>query len=501
MGRFLGIDLGTSALKCLVVNERGETLAEARRVLSRVLPRQGWIEQQPEDWWQAALSAIKECLIQLGGDSIDAISFSGHMSAPVLLGSGGLPLRNAILIADDRGLAQAEYLQREFGGRFKAATGNPPINAFSAARLLWIAQNELEIYQKTECIMSAKDFLRFKLCGEAATEATDAGNTLLYDPATGDWNRTLIADIGLDAEKFAPLLASTQICGEVTGEAARLTGLKAGTPVITGAADMACSQAGSGAFKKNVAALTLSTSIQLVEAAQKVEPDLVGRITYHPGALAGSRYLMSSIFSGGMSIDWLMKLTGGGKVVEADYRNIKAETLSRFERGEFPGAIFLPFLTGSGSPWFNGADTGTFYGLTPATDAAELMLAAFEGIAFNVRDNMDLLAEHWPAEKEVVLAGGGSRFPVWPHILADVLDRPIRLLRNKDAATLGAAMLAGLGAGEFNNLDECFDTMNGVEKTYYPNPDRAERAGRRYRIYRELIIELRKVARIDSDNI
>lgn len=490
MGGFLGIDLGTSALKCLVADEAGRILAASRRVLPRLMPVPGWLEQQPDSWWQAAEEAIRECVEGLNGQTIEAVSFSGNMSNSVLLGRDREPLRNAMLIADSRARPQALRLQKDFGVRFISATGNPPMNAFAAARLLWVAENEPEVYRAAHTILFAKDFLRLKLCGEAATEPSDAGNSLLLDSG-GRWNRGLAADIGLDPGKLAPLVPSAKVCGRVTTEAARRTGLLAGTPVVAGAADMACSQAGTGALGPDITALTLSTSIQLVEASSAVNPSLTGRMTYHFGAMPDNRYVMASIFSGGMSIDWLMRLIGRGRADEADYARIKAETLQRFEAGRPPKAFFLPFLTGSGSPWFHATDTGVFYGLGPDTDAEELMLAVFEGISFNVRDNLDILAGQWPRERQVFLAGGGSRFPVWPHMIADVLGRPVQLLRSKDAATLGAAMLAGLGAGAFRSLGEGFAAMNTVERRYEPDPGRARAGEVRYQTYRSLLHTLR----------
>lgn len=499
MGQFMGIDLGTSALKCLVADEAGQHLAHSRQVLPRLSPQPGYLEQDPEMWWEAARLAIGDCLSQLRDRSIAAVSLSGHMSAPVFLDKNYKALHNAMLIADARAQPEAEELCARHKDEFVASTGNPPINAFAAARILWMARHRPALYEKTAFIVFAKDYVRLRLCGEAATEPTDAGNSLLCDQAAGRWNEPLMKQIGLDPDKFAPCLASAQMCGAVSETAARETGLAKGTPVVRGCADMACSQAGTGAILENVTAITLSTSIQIVEAVRRVEPELVGKMTYHPGAVPGSRYVMSSIFAGGMSIDWLLRLTGGGAITEEHYARAKAETERLYREHAVSGPVFLPFLTGSGSPWFHAADTGVFHGLTPATDAPSLLLSAFEGITFNVKDNLDLLAQHWPSKKLLYLAGGGSRFPVWPRLLTDVLGRPVHLLRQKDASAAGAVMLAGAGVGAFRNLAECFSAMNGVEKTFEPDPGRTAGARQRYAAYRSILDAARGAINLNTN--
>lgn len=494
MAQYLGIDLGSSALKCLVVDDEGRTLASSRVVLERSMPQPGYLEQQPADWWRAACKGIPACLEKLADRRIDALSFSGHMSAPVLLDSAGTPLRSAMLIADGRAQRQAEMLEQQFRQEFIDATGNPPLNAFAAARLLWVAQNQPDIYEKTATILFAKDYLRMRICGDIATEPTDAGNSLLYSVETGGWNNALIRKIGLDPAKFAPLRDSTGVCGAVTSACAAETGLAEGTPVVCGAADMACSQAGSGALAGDVTAITCSTSIQVVEAAAETHPAFVGKNTYHSSALPGGRYIMSSIFSGGMSIDWLLRLTHNGAVSEADYAAVKEQTLARYTQNPDPGAVFLPFLAGSGSPWFNGGDAGLFHGLRAHTDATALLLATFEGISFNVLDNVSLLASVWKQPKRIYLGGGGSRFPVWPGLMANVLGRPVHLLRNRDTATIGAAMLACVGVGGKASPAQCFDEMNGVEQTVDPQPGLVKLHEGRYKTYTELLNATRAVS-------
>ena len=275
----------------------------------------------------------------------------------------------------------------------------------------------------------------------------------------------LIEAVGLPFAWFPPLFESTDLCGVVTKSAAKETGLAEGVPVICGAADMACSQIGTGGFSEEIMALTLSTSIQMVVAMPAFLSSLTGKWTYHPSANVGEMYGMGSIFSGGMSVDWLYKLLNNTNRISADaYFKLNQMTQERYEAVPCNDLIFLPFLTGSGSPWFDAKDRGGFLGMTADVSREDLMIAVLEGIAFNIKDNIDLI-EHGCAKKfKIHLAGGGSKLTVWVNILANILNQPIYVLEQKDVSSLGAVILAGVGIKAFVNFADCFKVFNKVER-------------------------------------
>lgn len=487
MRQFLGIDLGTSAVKCLVADESGAVLAKARRSYSHASPQPGHLEQNPLDWWLATKEAIASCLDALSASEIVAISVSGHMSAPVLLDKDHNVIANAILIADTRSEKESAALQEQFGEQFLDATGNMPIDAFAVSKLLWLQRNRPDVCERIAQVIFPKDYIRLMLTGDVATDHTDAGNTLLYDVKARAWNQALIQKVGLPVHWFPRLEESTALCGTVTMQAAAQTGLEQGIPVICGAADMACSQIGVGGFHEDVIALTLSTSIQVVTAVPRFLAPLTRKLTYHPSAMAGKLYGMASIFSGGMSVDWLYKLLHDTTVIsEADYATFNQKTQNRFEERPLHDMIFLPFLTGSGSPWFDARDRGGFFGVTPDMTREDFALAVFEGIGYNIKDNIDLIKSSLPQRFHIHLAGGGSASTTWAKMLASILGQPIDVLRQRDVSSLGAVILAGVGVGCFENVQDSFQAFNGVAYTLEPNMAHTAHYSSKYGKYQTL---------------
>lgn len=476
--RFLGIDIGTSAVKCLLVDAQGAVLTRAAQPYAPMAP--GSLEQRPQDWWHAVCKAVRGCLDAAGGAQPVAVSFSGHMSAPVLLDARGAVLRPAILIADTRSDAQAKLLARTHGAYLRRLCGNPAINAFTAPKLLWCRAHEPALWREAETVLLPKDYIRYRMTGQLATDRTDAGNTLLFDPQTNEWDLELARQLDIPPSMLPPLRASDCVVGRVSGGAAAETGLQAGIPVITGAADMACSQLGTGATKPGIVALTLSTSIQIVQAADAPSDALYGKMTWHPSA-QGGLYAMASVFAGGLSLDWILQLlTGGGPLQAQEYAAWDARLQARRQSAARDAPLFLPFLTGSGSPRFDPTEQALFSGLSMRTTAEDLVLAVLEGVAFHVRENLELLAAHFP-QHVVHLAGGGCRMTVWRQIFADVLGRELHLLSNHDGSALGAAMLAARGVG----TEIAFAQANPVRHVIRPQTDAD---GARYRTYQALCL-------------
>ncbi len=482
-----GIDVGTSAVKCIVTDPVGAVYARASVAYP---PRpEGALEQDPRLWWQAVCQATRECLRTIDPSHLAAVSFSGHMSAPVLLDKRGDVLRPAILIADTRSDAETAWLEETYGGRIHSLCFNRPLNAFLAPKLLWCRRHEPECFAKAASVLFPKDYIRFRMCGGISTDRTDAGNSLLFDPVKNVWDEALSEQIGIPPALLPPVLPSGEVCAAVSHSAASETGLPEGLPIVTGAADMACSQLGTGAFEPGVAALTLSTSIQIVEPAPHPVGALSASMTWHPSAFENGMYVMASVFAGGLSLDWILQLlSAGAPLTPRDYADWNSRLIARRKAHPQRKALFLPFLTGSGSPRFNPAERGAFLELSASVTAEDLVLAVLEGVALHARENVDLLTRYLPAAR-FHLAGGGCRMTVWPQIFADVLGRELTLLENPDVSALGAAMLAARGAGFTDSV------RNAVVRTVVP----AE--GAHYQALYDAYLDRAAAARRNSEHI
>jgi len=445
----LSIDIGSTAVKVIAMTKEGEIAASESGHYPTSSPYPGWVEQDPESWWEAASAAIKGCLERVGPAAIGAVSFSGHMSAPVLLDEDGRPVMPSILIADTRSHEESAYLKAHYKRDFLHLTGNEPIDAFTVSKLLWIKRARPDAMDRACTLLFPKDYIRFKLTGQLGTDQTDAGNSLLYDHGKGEWAMELIRELDLPVHIFPHIHASSDVVGHASRDASLATGLLEGTPIVAGAADMACSQLGTGAVGTGTLAITLSTSAQVVMRVDGISSSGAGQVTYHPSAIPGTLYAMGSVFTGGLGIDWAYRLiTGKSRLSAGDYAAING--LCEGMKGIPPGSaniMFLPFLVGSGTPHFDAADRATWIGLSTGQTPELLMHSVMEGIAFNIRESMEVFQKSGHTIDKVHLGGGGSRNQVWSAMIGDVLGKNLSLLHNRDASAIGAAMLAGVGTG------------------------------------------------------
>jgi len=484
----MGIDVGSTAAKVIAMTAAGDIRGSASSHYGADSPRPGWVEQRPEAWWDAVVQAVKSCLEQVPASGVEAVSLSGHMSAPVLIDGDGVPVLPSILIADIRSGEETRLLRERYMNRMLELSGNEPVDAFAASKLLWIAKHRPEAMRRAETLLFPKDYVRYMLTGAAGTEPTDAGNSLLYDRGTGAWATGLIGELGLPASLFPPLLASGGLAGSVSAEAARLTGLKAGTPVYAGGADMACSQLGTGAVKEGTFAVTLSTSGQAVLRVNEVEAAAKGRVTFHPSAVPGGLYAMGSVFTGGLGVDWGYRtLRGKARLEASDFETLNAmsEEMDRVPPGS-GGLMFLPFLTGSGSPHFDSRDRASWLGLSTGQSEAAMLRSIMEGVAYNIRECMDVFTDGGHEIRRVHLGGGGSRNPVWRQMIADVLGKDVALLESRDASAVGAAILAGVGAGAYASAEAGADAVVRIGDPMRYCTERHERYQKLYAQYRKV---------------
>jgi len=469
-----GFDIGTSSVKVLIVSPEGKTLGFASSPVSVRPAQSGHLEEEPEDWWRGLVSALGKARAGLPrGTEIAAIGLSGHMSGLVVLDKDLEPLMPCLLLADTRGSEEAANLPSRVRARIIEQTGNCPSAAFSFAKLLWAREHRADVFSRAAWVVSAKDYILSRLTGNVSTEPTDAGNYLLLDKSAARWDDELIESLGLP-QVFPQLRSSSEKAGELTGSAALDIGLAPGIPVVAGGADMACTAVGSGTLSKARAAMSLGTASPVIIPVSGIDAELVGKLTFHPHALPGSRYALASILSGGRSYQWLQRT-----LQEACASKVELEDMDRFASRSVPGAggvLFLPFLTGTGSPDWRASGRAAWLGLGAATSMADLCRAILEGVAYNCRECLELYLARHGRLSGITVSGGGARSDLWAQILSDVTGLPVTTVQIREASALGACVLAAVGCGMFPSIADAVSAMVRLGESREPD-------ARKYSLY------------------
>lgn len=440
---FLGIDLGTSSLKALVLDVDGTIIGSAQASYPMATPQPGWAEASPEDWWCAAGSAVREATGQ-HADAIAAVGLSGQMHGVVLASDDGQALRPAILWADARSWRELDAYS-ELSSVMRRQLGNPPATGMAGPTLLWLRQHERSLYRRAQWALQPKDWLRLRLIQEAATDPSDASATLLYDVATDYWARDVIEQLDLRLDFLAPIRESVEICGVLTPESARHLGLRPNLPVVGGAADTAAAALAGGLLDPGPVQITIGTGAQVVAPRERLVIDATGRTHLYRAAAPDRWYAMAAMQNAGIALEWVRA------TLEVSWQEFYAEAFAVPAGAE--GLFFLPYLTGERTPYFDPSAKGGWIGLRLGHGRGHLLRAALEGVAFSVRQGLEaLLATGVPAT-QLRLAGGGSFDPRWRQLLADVMDQPLYATPTTAVSALGAALLAGVGFGAWPDAD------------------------------------------------
>lgn len=446
MPLILAHDLGTTGNKATVFDDQGRLVASHVEHYPVQYAQAGWAEQDPLDWWRAVGTATRALLAeaQVSPADIAAVTFSGQMMGIAPIDAAGQPLRPAIIWADQRAVAEADMIGTRCGPEnVYRRTGHRVSPAYLAAKILWVKQHQPDLYRQVKMFLCAKDFVAFQLTGRCATDYSDASGSNLFDLTQRAWSTDLIDALGLDAATLPEVHASTDVIGEVTREASEATGLRPGTPVVIGGGDGACATAGAGVIAPGDAYCNLGSSAWISFASDTPLFDPQQRtFTFHhlhPRLFTP----MGTMQAAGGARDWLAQISGA--VSDAELAQVAPGC---------EGALFLPYLIGERSPWWNPQARGAFVGLAMNHTRATLARAALEGVAFNLRLILDALESQGAALPAIRVIGGGAQSPVWQHILADVFARPIHLLDlHSEASSWGAAVAGGLGVGVYANWD------------------------------------------------
>ena len=467
----LGIDVSTTATKAVLVDESGAVCGTGLAEYGLSMPQPLWSEQDPDLWWSATASAVPRALSAAGatGAEVEAVGLTGQMHGAVLLDGGGEVIRPAILWNDQRTSAECDEIRHRLGpATLIRITGNDALTGFTAPKLLWVRRHEPEHWRRLATVLLPKDEVRRRLTGEAATDVADGSGTLLFDLAARTWSRHVLDALELDPAWFPPIFEGPAVTGRISAAGAAATGLRAGTPVVAGGGDQAANAVGVGAVTPGITALSLGTSGVVFSTTERPIFEPRGRVHAFCHAVPGRWHLMSVMLSAAGSLRWFRDAIAPGEEFGA------LAGSAEFVEAATDGLYFLPYLTGERSPHPDPQARGAFVGLTPAHDRRHLTRAVLEGVAFGLRDGLDLmLAAGMPRPAQIRASGGGLASATWRQILADVLDAELVTPSTTEGAAFGAAILASVAAGWFTDVPSATEALVRTSAAASPGPARA----------------------------
>jgi xylulokinase len=483
MSFVIGIDVSTTATKAILVDEVGAVRGVAAEAYAFDVPHPLWSEQDPSLWWNAAQTAIRSLLTSatVSGSEVAAIGLTGQMHGAVLLDASDEILRPAILWNDQRTAAECDLIRERVGReRLIRITGNDALTGFTAPKLVWVREHEPEVWQRIRHLLLPKDYVRLHLTGEYAVDVADGAGTLLFDLAARTWSADVVQALDLDMAWLPTTYEGPQVTGEISQAAAEVTGLASGTPVVAGAGDQAASAVGVGVLSPGAVALSLGTSGVVFAATSTPLFEPEGRVHAFCHAVPGRWHLMSVMLSAAGSLRWFRDIIAP----DLGYPEL-IEPATNVPPGS-GGLVFLPYLTGERSPHADPLARGAFIGLTLAHDRRYLTRAVLEGVAFGLRDGLDLMLGAGTAPPaQIRVSGGGTASPLWRQILADVLETEIATVSTVEGAAFGAALLAAVGAGWYPDVDAACQASITVSPSAEPGPS-VPAYREAHAVYREL---------------
>ena len=483
MSYVLGIDVSTTATKAVLIDESGAVVGVGASAYGFSVPRPLWSEQDPELWWDGAVAAIRSVIATTGvpADEVVAIGLTGQMHGAVLLDVAGDVLRPAILWNDQRTATECDAIRDALGPeRLIAITGNDALTGFTAPKLVWVRDHEPDVWRRIAHVLLPKDYLRLRLTGDYALDKADGAGTLLFDLAARDWSTEVLDALRIERAWMPPTWEGPEITGVVTAIAAAATGLRAGTPVVAGGGDQSANAVGVGAVTVGTMALSLGTSGVVFATTDRPLFEPHGRVHAFCHAVPGRWHLMSVMLSAGGSLRWFRDAIVPG-VEFGDLVDAAAEVPAGSG-----GLLFLPYLSGERSPHPDPLARGAFVGLTLTHDLRHLTRAVLEGVAFGLRDGLDLMIDAGtPVPDQIRASGGGTESPLWRQILADVLGAEIATVSTSEGAAYGAGVLAAVGAGWYPSVEAASAALVTATPVASPGPD-TEAYRDAHAIYREL---------------
>ncbi|MGB7326333.1 MAG: xylulokinase [Rubripirellula sp.] len=497
MSYYLGIDIGTSGTKTLLIDQAGNVIAEANAEYPMHQPKPGWTEQDPEDWWNGTVKTVRAVMksSKVKPADVKAIGLSGQMHGSVFLDKNDNVIRNALLWNDQRTAAQCDEITTAAGGRKSLIkmVANPALTGFQAPKILWLRNNEKRNFDKLAKVLLPKDDIRRRLTGGYVTEVSDASGTLLLDVVNRKWSSQLISKLGLDASLLPSVVESHEVTGTLTADAAKTLGLTTDCKVVGGAGDCAAGAVGNGVVKTGVLSTSIGTSGVMFVHSDQPEYDPDGRLHTFCHAVDGKWHMMGVNLTSGGSLQWwvdsvLQGLAGIPKNKRYDAATEEAQAVAAGS----DGLIFLPYLNGERTPHGDPNARGSFVGMNLTHTRGHMTRSVMEGITFALRDSLEIITSMGVPVKQVRASGGGSKNPMWRQMQSDVFGKKVTTLEVEQGPAFGVALLAAVGDGAYKSIEQaCSATIKVADET---KVDRAaaKKYDQLFPVYRDLYGNLKE---------
>lgn len=498
MNYLIGIDLGTSATKTVLFDEHCNVVASASQEYPLYQPQNGWAEQDPEDWKNAAISTVKEVLSKTGvnGEDVKGLGISGQMHGLVMLDENNQVIRPSIIWCDQRTAKECEEITEKVGARrMIEITANPALTGFTASKILWVRNHEPENYARCKHILLPKDYIRFILTGVYATEVSDASGMQLLDVPNRCWSQEVLEKLEIDPALLATVYESPEVTGTITPEAAALTGLSTKTVVVGGAGDNAAAAVGTGIVTDGTAFTTIGTSGVVYAHSSKITIDPKGRVHTFCCAVPGCWHVMGVTQGAGLSLKWFRDNFCQDYMERAQNEHVDPYYLMDMDAEKVPVGsnrlIYLPYLMGERTPHLNPDCRGVFFGLNAIHTKPDLIRAVMEGVSYSLTDCFDILKGMGVSVQNMTACGGGGTSALWRQMLADMFNCQVKTTVSKEGPALGVAILAGVGAGLFPSVEDACRQVIAINKTCDPIPEHHAVYQHYHKLYQDLYPSLK----------
>ncbi len=488
---WLGLDIGTSGSRALLVDSKGHVrFAQTAPHHEMTMARPLWAEQDPADWWQASKAAIQAVLHQarIDGSSVTGVGLSGQMHGLVILDEQDNVIRPSLIWCDQRSQAQVDFINSTVGKqKVLEYTANPVLTGFTLPKLLWVRDHEPQNYARVRKMLLPKDYVRFRLTGEFATEVSDASGTSLFDVVNRRWSAGMANALGIDTAILPKAYESSEVTGAVSTAAAAVTGLKAGTPVVGGGGDQAASAIGNGIVSAGNVSCTVGTSGVVFAYLGEPAYDPAGRVHTFCHAVPGAWHVMGVTQSAGLSFQWFRNRLAPG----AEYDDLTAEAILAPAGAQ--GLFWLPYLMGERTPHLDPVARAAWVGLTAKHNRADYIRSILEGVCYSQRDCLELIEGMGAPVTLARLSGGGATSPFWHQLFADIFRKRVVTLETKEGSAYGAALLALVGTGEYSSVAELCGTAIQEASAKTPDEASADFYERSYRVFRSIYPALKPI--------